>query len=84
VNLRYTGRELAYVLGDAQAEVLVIHDECGPQWQEAAALAEPGRFPARNRVIRMAGETEAPSLLPAEATTIDQLLASVGADARYD
>ena len=31
VNLRYTGRELAYVLGDAGAEALVIHDECGPQ-----------------------------------------------------
>lgn len=84
VNLRYTGRELAYVLGDAEAEILIIHDECGAQWQEAIALAEPGRFPARDRLIRMIGDAGVPSLLPAEATTIDQLLASVAADARYD
>ncbi|QCI63965.1 class I adenylate-forming enzyme family protein [Phreatobacter stygius] len=84
VNLRYTGRELAYVLGDAEAEVLVIHDECGPQWKEAIELAQPGRFPARDRVVRMVGEAGTASLLPAEAVTLDQLFASVAADARYD
>jgi long-chain acyl-CoA synthetase len=84
VNLRYTGRELAYVLGDAVAEALVIHDECGPQWQEAMDLAEPGRMPAAHRIIRMPGEDGAPSLLPPDAVTIDALLGSVAADARYD
>lgn len=84
VNLRYTGRELAYVLGDAEAETLIIHDECGAQWQEAIELAGPGRFPARDRVIRMPGEAGAPSLLPAEAVTIAQLVAGVPEGARYE
>ena len=84
VNLRYTGRELAYVLGDAEAEALVIHDECGAQWQEAVEIAEPGRFPARDRIIRMPGDAGTASLLPAGAVTFEALLATVPEGARYD
>ncbi len=83
VNLRYTGRELAYVLGDAGAEVLIIHDSCGQQYREAAEVAEPGRFPGAERVLRMAGKPGQQTLLPAAATRLDSLVAGVPQGARH-
>lgn len=83
VNLRYTGRELAYVLGDAGAAALVIHDECGPQYREAAEVAEAGTFPRPDRVLRMAAADMRETLLPG-AMTLDALVASVPEGARHD
>lgn len=83
VNLRYTGRELAYVLGDAEAEFLVIDEDSAGQWREAVELAEPGAFPATGRLIRLAA-TPAGSGFPASAPTLADLLAAVPADACYD
>ena len=84
VNLRYTGRELAYVLGDAGAEALVIHDECGPQYREAVEVAEAGKFPRADRVLRMAADEAQESLLPPGAVTLEALVASVPEGARHD
>lgn len=84
VNLRYTGRELAYVLGDAGAEILVIHDDCGPQYREAVAVAEAGRFPRPDRVLRMSGGAAQETLLPAGAMPLDALAAGVADGARLD
>ena len=50
VNLRYTGRELAYVLDDSQARFLVIHDTCAEQLRAARAGAA-GSFPADERIV---------------------------------
>lgn len=84
VNLRYTGRELAYVLGDAGAEALVIHDECGLQYREAAEVAEAGTFPRADRLLRMAAEDTQETLLPPAAMMLDALVASVPEGARHD
>lgn len=82
VNLRYTGRELAYVLGDARAEFLVIDEDSAGQWREAVDLAAPGAFPAPDRLIRLA-EAPAGSRLPADAPTLADLLSAVPLDGCY-
>jgi acyl-CoA synthetase (AMP-forming)/AMP-acid ligase II len=44
VNFRYTGEEIAYLLGNADAEVLVFHSSLGEVVAEALAAADPLRL----------------------------------------
>jgi len=52
VNIRYTGREVHYVLNDAEVEVVVLHDEFFPKLE--SELAHLPRL-TRDRVVIVAG-----------------------------